>query len=76
MGCLFCWLVFPTPDGARLGFSFIQVLEWYLGSKERPFFGPCSLTGNLGGSTSLAPHLFLLCKIHLAISKIHKLPQR
>lgn len=37
-------------DGARLGFSFIQVLEWYLGVKERPVSVPCSLTGKFGGS--------------------------
>ena len=48
--CLFCWDYGLAAVGALPDFLSIQVLERYLGSKERPFFGPCSLTGNLGGS--------------------------
>ena len=50
MGCLFYWDYGLAAVGALPDFLSIQVLERYLGSKERPFFGPCSLTGNLGGS--------------------------
>ena len=50
MGCLFYWDYGLAAVGALPDFLSIQVLERYLGSKERPFFGPCSLTGHLGGS--------------------------
>lgn len=74
-GCLFCWDYRLASVGTRPDFLSIEVLERYLGQKERPVSGPCSLTGKMRGSTSLAPRLLLPLKIHLSFRQIHKLAQ-
>ncbi len=50
MGCLFYWGYGLASVGAPPDFLSIEVLERYLGVKERPVSGPCSLTGKMGGS--------------------------
>lgn len=51
MGCLFYWGYGLASVGAPPDFLSIEVLERYLGQKERPVSGPCSLMTKIAGST-------------------------
>ncbi|MBR2081498.1 MAG: hypothetical protein IJ876_00550 [Elusimicrobiaceae bacterium] len=70
--CLFYGLFFPFFVSALYVFLSAQVLEKFIREAKKARNGPFSLTAKFAEAILTFP-IFLLLKIHMALSQVHKL---